>query len=178
MLIAVKIDTIMYYQKQNSYLLVLREIGGKRGFPIFINPFEAHVLTELHRGNELKSTVFDWLEQIIIENEDRPLRVVISGFNGTVLASYFFVKRQRGEQQIQMTPGSALVMAMWYDIPILLSEELFGKPVPNLDHLKRKTHRQKEILDLRHQLEAAIEAEAYEEAARLRDQIAELEEAE
>ncbi|MCY3999573.1 MAG: bifunctional nuclease family protein [Bacteroidetes bacterium] len=163
-----------------AFVLVLGEIGGNRKLPVVVGENEA---TAIVIGIEKKrpprpmshDLLCDLMEYAQIEVQD----ILIDAIDeGTFFAKIRF--DQNGHQgMIDARPSDAVAIAVRLDVEILVAESVLdeasivaGEEDQPITHTPKQTHSPIEKLELK--LERAIEEENYEEAARVRDELAKL----
>ena len=173
-----------------AYALILREVQGNRRLPIIIGQAEAQsIALEMEGIKPPRPLTHDLMKNIITAFGAELTDVVIDDLrDGT-----FYAKLNIDNQQIDSRPSDAIALAVRYGVQIYVAapvmdeaafvpeEEEDDQPPPTA---KKEVHKvksvggtsKKEKLEQFHQqLKEAIEKEDYEKAAKLRDEIRNLE---
>lgn len=186
----------VYLNTQSYPRLLLKEKEGTSYLQIVIGPFEAIAISMAHnRQRPLRPISYDLACALLGEVEARILKVEITDLHeGTFYAQVHLESRDGAVAAIDSRPSDAIALALRtgapiYAAPVVLEEA--GRPWPAeapLDFIRHPAAgtaekaaaftpagslSQLELLKKR--LVQAIAEEAYEEAARLRDEIARLE---
>ena len=180
--------------KQPYPLVVLNEKGGDGSLQILIGPFEALAISLAHNQQTPPRPVsYDLARQVLEAVESQVLRIEITDLNkGIYYAELHLEDREGAIAVIDARPSDAIAIALRTGAPIFADPALFEEenllpmavpaesheeapapasapaplprqPLPPLDQLRKR-------------LLQAVSEEAYEEAARLRDEISRLEE--
>lgn len=177
--------------KQPYPLVVLNEKEGAGSLQILIGPFEALAISLAHNQQTPPRPVsYDLACQILEEVESKVRHIEITDLNkGIYYAELHLEDREGSIAVIDARPSDAIAIALRTGAPIFADPALFeeetllpmavpaesqeeapasasslpSQPLPPLDQLRKR-------------LLQAVSEEAYEEAARLRDEISRLEE--
>jgi bifunctional DNase/RNase len=176
-----------------GYALILKEVGGERRLPIIIGSFEAqHIALELEGIKPPRPLTHDLLKHAIETLGFSVNYVVINELrDGT-----FFAKIKidvANVEEIDARPSDAIALALKFAVPIYVTEEVMNEVSflpekedsqldPNAekeeipeDYTEIKDPLEKKLQRLRDELKNSIQAEDYEKAAHLRDEIKKLE---
>lgn len=182
-------------QAGNAYMLVLNEVDGQRKLPIIIGAFEAQAIAfGLENINPPRPMTHDLLRNALVNLGATVTDIVIDELReGTFFAKIRY--EAAGEVgHLDARPSDAVALAVRCDASIFVSEEVLvsagmfpddyegepeekqsvepqaSKPAPPKKAEPKPP--QKSPLELiQEQLDAAIAAEDYERAARLRDEL-------
>jgi len=172
-----------------AYALVLGEMDGSRRLPIIIGAFEAQAIAlELEKIQPPRPMTHDLLRDTLDAVGADVTDIVIDELrDGTFFAKIRYA-HNGGDGQLDARPSDAVALAVRVDAPIYVAPAVLEEagipteeegvsalattssssaeeePDPSLSKVER----------MEQKLEKAIEAEDYEEAAELRDQIAKL----
>jgi bifunctional DNase/RNase len=146
-----------------GYVVILKEKSGDRWLPIFIGAAEAQSISLLLQGLEYsRPLTYDLFSTILTELRDNTFYAVVH------------LKNMKGESKtIDARPSDAIALALKMKAPISVAPEVMsgagitGEPV-NRSNIELISY-------LNQKLKEAVEIEAYEEAAKIRDQIRDLE---
>lgn len=181
-------------QAGNAYMLVLNEVDGQRRLPIIIGAFEAQAIAfGLENIQPPRPMTHDLLRNAIVNLGGMVTDIVIDELReGTFFAKIRYeVTGEMG--QLDARPSDAVALAVRCDAAIFVSEEVLvsagmfpeeyegeqeekestepppSRPVPK--KAEPKPPQKSPLEHVQEQLDAAIAAEDYERAARLRDEL-------
>ncbi|MBI5645339.1 MAG: bifunctional nuclease family protein [Ignavibacteriae bacterium] len=163
-----------------AYALILKELHGHRRLPIIIGAFEAQAIAlEMEHIKPPRPMTHDLLRSVIDAFGATVAEVTISELrDGTFYARISIDAVDGGE--VDSRPSDAVALAVRYGVPIYVSEEVLeeagyipeeeeeDEPAAAAEHVAT---RERQLEQLQEQLQAAIQKEDYEEAARVRDVI-------
>jgi len=180
-----------------AFALVLSEVDGQRRLPIIIGSFEAQAIAfELEKIQPPRPLTHDLLRDAFEALGADVTEVVIDELReGTFYAKIRFTHEgQAGE--LDARPSDAIALAVRCEVPIVVAPSVFDEAgVPSEDDLMQDAPRPSEperpaapkaparsaarepvsaADKIEAQMNAAIEAEDYEKAARLRDELSRL----
>ena len=198
----VKLLGLSYSQTQiGSYVVILSEIKGKRKLPLIIKPSDAQQIALKIEGIKAPRPLTHDLFRTLTDAFQIDIQEV---YIHTVLEGIFYTKLLASngieEIEIECTAGDGVSLALVYDCPIYVSEEVLttsgviinddGSPVdPNVDNIEldddeaaggiipsipEPRKRREPIItieNLEKMLQSALENEEYEIAAEIRDRI-------
>lgn len=175
-----------------SYALVLSEANGSRRLPIIIGSFEAQAIAlEMENIKPNRPMTHDLFKALAQEFGLTMRELVITSLHEGVFYSKIYMSHNGDVREIDARPSDAIALAVRFKAPIYVLESVMREagidyssiserstdpplPVendPSARHLSIEEQRTK----LLEKIEEAIRREDYEEAARLRDQINNLE---
>ena len=165
-----------------AYALILKEVNGPRRLPIIIGAFEAQSIALEMEGIKPPRPLTHDLMKILIETLGADLaEVVISELRD----STFYAKLVFDSQEVDARPSDAIALAVRFGSPIFVAEQVLNEAgvTPGAEEegteeaapAKGKEGKLSKIETLHAQLKEAIEKEDYERAARLRDEIRNIE---
>lgn len=176
-----------------AYALVLGEVDGNRRLPIIIGAFEAQAIAlELEKIQPPRPMTHDLLRNLFDSVHAEVIDVVIDELReGTFFAKIRFT--HNGEDaQLDARPSDAVALAVRMEAPIFIAPSVLDEAgIPTDDDSAEADAPEDEPVDdipeaelpavtpqpssdlerIEQELEAAIAAEDYEQAARLRDEI-------
>ena len=161
-----------------GYVVILKETEGKRWLPIFIGAPEAHNISLLLQGLKyVRPLTYDLFGVLLETAGARISNITVTDLHDNTFYAEVSLAVVSGEvKTVDARPSDAIALAIKSRAPIYVNAKvmdeagLIGEMVsPAPDFSER-------LRDLNKQLQKAVETEAYEEAARLRDEIRALEE--
>ena len=175
--------------QNNAYVLLLNELEGKRQLPIVIGWCEARsIALALEDSDPPERPLTHDLFLSISNNFDMNIsKVVIHTLNeGIFHASFFCNSKGKKEVEIDARTSDAVALAVRFKCPIFTYENVLSKAGIILDKTlednlifgkeKEKTSEENGLKNLtlnklKNLLKKAIEAEDYEKASEIRDEI-------
>jgi bifunctional DNase/RNase len=176
--------------QNNAYVLLLSEIGGNRQLPIVIGWCEARSIAIALDGNEEpeRPLTHDLFNTFANSYDIHVSKVVIHTLNEGVFHSSFYCKnKEEKEREIDARTSDSIAIAIRCSCPIFTSEDILSKAgiivgstisSKKIEKKKSDTHDKSEeklkhftLEKLNKLLKDAIEAENYEYASILRDEI-------
>jgi bifunctional DNase/RNase len=170
-----------------AYSLLLKEIMGIRRLPIMIGAFEAQAIAmALENIVPPRPLTHDLLKSVIDNLGGTVLEVVVTELREGTFYGQIIIDTAGFTNEIDARPSDAIALALRVGAPIYVSENVMqqaglipsGKTeesseVEENEEEQPLTNATKEakIAALQDQLRKAIEAEEYERAAKLRDEI-------
>ncbi len=165
-----------------GYVVILREQSGQRMLPIFIGVYEAHNINLLLQGvKPARPLTYDFCHQLINAASTKIQNVTVTQLREhTFFAEVELELKDGSICFIDARPSDAIAMAVRTESPIFVAENVMneasftGGDVP-VEMVEQGEIEQK-LSSLYKELTSAVENEAFEDAAKLRDKIKELEE--
>ena len=186
----VEVKRISYYPPSKGYAVLLQEKDGTRSLPIIVGSSEAQAIALYLEGVDMpRPMTHDLLINVLESLESEINRVSIARMdNGTFFAEIEVTNVQVGEIVIDSRPSDAIAIALRTLTPIYVSDEVMDRagidnfstesevaePITS-EALTKEESGESVLENLNEALEKAITEEEYEMAARLRDQIKQLE---
>lgn len=183
-----------------AYALILNEVSGSRRLPIIIGSYEAQAIAlELEHIKPPRPMTHDLMKQLV-EAFDYSLKYIfISELKEGTFFSKMIFEGPEGEVSVDSRPSDAVALAIRFSSPIfvstsvlddagIVSEELDPKATSDTTEKRTSTAKptaatnpesssesvETRIELLQNNMDAAIQAEDYELAARLRDELQKL----
>lgn len=173
-----------------AYAILLKEVGGNRRLPIIIGAFEAQAIALEIEGikpprpltHDLLKNVVDNLGAIVIE-------IVVDELRENTFYAKILLDVSSITNEIDSRPSDAIALAVRTQAPIYVAETVMQAAafVPTDETSKQpesKLHnssgddapetKEAQIESLQNKLKEAIDAEEYEKAAKIRDDIQKL----
>ncbi len=174
-----------------AYALVLGEDEQNRRLPIIIGGFEAQsiAIAVEHDMNLPRPLTHDLFKKFADTFDIEISEVVIHKLEEGVFYSYIVCHQGDREELLDARPSDAVALAIRFKCPIYTTEEILEKAGVIMDEPDQVSQRQKQevsnppsasspqnlsnksIEQLKKLLQKAVEAEDYEQAARIRDEM-------
>lgn len=181
MLVEAEIWTVAHTEQGNAVLV--KPIGSELAVPIFIGQLEAHSILIGLGGVPMPRPLTHDLFISLMEK----MNIILEKIEITELKEGTFYSRlllRQGAKKliIDSRPSDALGLAVRVKCPIFIAEPIISEAGVSVKLVSEEETKEKgpnprelEIARLKSELEKVLEAENYEEAARLRDRLRELE---
>jgi uncharacterized protein len=183
-----------------AYALILSEAEGSRRLPIIIGTFEAQAIAlELEHIKPPRPMTHDLLKTVIDRFDSSVTKVVINELREGTFYAQIHVERSIGTVEIDARPSDAIAVAIRFTAPIFVDNRVLNeagidaepaqesqeKPIRKAQVIKSENisissqdkapDGEKAKIDLLEKnMKAAIAAEDYELAAKLRDELQKL----
>lgn len=169
-----------------AYAILLKEIEGARRLPIIIGAFEAQAIAlEIEGIKPPRPLTHDLLKQVIDNLGGTVLEVIISELRENTFYAKIILDVSGLTNEIDARPSDAIALAVRTQSPIYVAEPVLetagfipaeegekeiSKSQETAEESKPKSKEAK-IASLQNKLREALEAEEYERAAKIRDDI-------
>ena len=178
-----------YSQSQSgAYALILGEVGGKRRLPIIIGGFEAQsIAIELEKMKPSRPLTHDLFKSFAENYKINIREVVIDKFHEGIFFAKLVCEHDGESTEIDARTSDAVALAIRFHCPIYTYEKimteagiLMDENIPSFstegkqeEATKKKGDDLKDVSlnDLHELLQKAVEAENYERASIIRDEI-------
>lgn len=173
-----------------AYAILLKEIEGVRRLPIIIGAFEAQAIAlEIEGIKPPRPLTHDLLKQIIDNLGGSVIEVIINELRENTFYAKIVLDVSGLTNEIDARPSDAIALSVRTQTPIFVAESVLEAAgfIPSEESEKetvKKTEtddeqslpksREAKIASLQNKLREALEAEEYERAAKIRDDIKKL----
>jgi hypothetical protein len=172
-----------------AYAILLKEVNGNRRLPIIIGAFEAQAIAlEIEGIKPPRPLTHDLLKQVVDNLGASIIEVVIDELRENTFYAKIILEVSALTNEIDARPSDAIALAVRAQAPIFVAEGVMEiaafvpseegeKEIPDeqpLDEPKEKripNTKEAKIAALQNKLREAIDAEEYERAAKIRDDI-------
>ena len=188
MLVPADIWTVVKAQDGNAVLI--RPTGSDSVVPIFVDPSIAHsIVMGLGDVNAARPLTHDLFVSVLGRLDAEVNRIEITAINDSIFYARLILLQEDEEMVIDARPSDCVALAVRVKCPIFIDEEVVshaGMPassVSGVDDGDRSRQRKRQggrsdenslLADLQKELDAAVQDEDYEQAAKIRDRINEL----
>lgn len=172
-----------------AYAILLKEMDSQRRLPIIIGAFEAQAIAlEIEGITPPRPLTHDLLKQVIDTLGGTVSEVIIDELRENTFFAKIIIEVSALTYEIDSRPSDAIALAVRTKAPIFVAENVMEAAAflptseqekETKDELSGKenfnaTSKEAQIASLQSKLREAIEAEEYERAAKLRDDIQKL----
>jgi len=185
--ILLEIKAMTYSQSQsNAYALILGEANGNRRLPIIIGAFEAQAIAiELESFKPARPLTHDLFKSFATTFNIKIREVIINRFQKGVFHAELICFDGVHEKAIDSRTSDAIALAIRFACPIFTYEAILNEAGIIVDDENEETAaeaeketgksendlRQYNLSELKAMLLQAVEAEEYEKASKIRDEI-------
>lgn len=177
-----------------AYALILFEVEGKRKLPIIIGGFEAQAIAlKLENIKPPRPFTHDLFKNIADAFQLQVHEIVIDELHNETFYAKVICELQGEVHEIDARPSDAIAIAVRFNAPLYVTEEIMDEAGIKDDQADKEQEEEiteeelesseessllpegeSKLAELEASLEEAVNNENYEEAARLRDEIARL----
>ncbi len=174
-----------------AYAILLKEINGVRRLPIIIGAFEAQAIAlEIEGIKPPRPLTHDLLKQVIDNLGAMVTEVIVDELRENTFYAKIILEVSALTNEVDSRPSDAIALAVRAQAPIYVSEsvmkiasfipsdesenEVSPKKEGQKDEDMVSMSKEARIAALQNKLREAIEAEEYERAAKIRDDIQKL----
>jgi uncharacterized protein len=168
-----------------AYAILLKEVNGNRRLPIIIGAFEAQAIAlEIEGIKPPRPLTHDLLKQIIDNLGAMVLEIVVDELRENTFYAKIMLEVSAMTNEIDARPSDAIALAVRAQAPIFVAEavmetaafvpseegeETEEKEEPEQQEIPKT--KEAKIAALQDKLREALDAEEYERAAKIRDDI-------
>jgi uncharacterized protein len=168
-----------------AYAILLKEVNGNRRLPIIIGAFEAQAIAlEIEGIKPPRPLTHDLLKQIIDNLGALVLEIVVDELRENTFYAKIMLEVSSMTNEIDARPSDAIALAVRAQAPIFVAEavmetaafvpseegeETAEKEEPEPQEIPKT--KEAKIAALQDKLREALDAEEYERAAKIRDDI-------
>jgi uncharacterized protein len=170
-----------------AYAILLKEVNGNRRLPIIIGAFEAQAIAlEIEGIKPPRPLTHDLLKQIIDNLGAMVIEIVVDELRENTFFAKIILEVSALTNEIDARPSDAIALAVRAQAPIFVSETVMetaaflpseeGEENAEAGETEEEIPNTKEakIAALQDKLREALDAEEYERAAKIRDDIKKL----
>jgi len=119
---------IMISETEDPQVIVLKETGGERSFPIVIGFFEAAAIDRRLKGHVLpRPMTHDLLASVIEAMGGRLTKIVVSDLKDHTFYANIIVERNGDEICIDARPSDAIALAVAGETPIYVEDHVLDE---------------------------------------------------
>ena len=176
MIVAVRVERVTLDTSSNRFVVILKDDTYHRWLPIVVGPAEAQAIAlQLENVVPPRPMTHDLLKNVLDTMKASVLKVIVSDLKENTYYAVIDIKDNGAQTHIDARPSDAIALALRSAAPIFVDEEVMKKASISDDLLvKDEKTEEDEIKKLNLQLQQAVKDERYEDAAHIRDKIAEM----
>ncbi len=178
-MIPVNVKQLVVNPENNSFVCLLTDQDEERLLPVGVGSFEAQAIALKlgdGRGELPRPLPHDLMASVVDRTGSRVERVSIDELRDNEFRAHITLRPGGGEEpvQVEARPSDAIALALRTDSSILVAEDVMERGSVRQERVRRTDRNHPRLERLRGKLEDAVEAEDYEKAARVRDEIQEV----
>lgn len=169
-----------------AYAILLKEVNGARRLPIIIGAFEAQAIALEMEGIKPPRPLTHDLLKILIDNLGANVNeIIINELKDNTFFARIILESSGLTNEIDARPSDAIALAVRTYSPIFVNESVMSSAafIPSdeteiqsfegseMEADKKPLSKEAQIATLQDKLREALEAEEFERAAKLRDEI-------
>jgi len=135
----VKVIGITYDSANNSPIVILKDLEGKRILPIWIGPFEANsILMELEGIKTPRPMTHDLAKKIILGLGAKVESIIISDIKDNTFYAQINLITDGFKTSVDSRPSDAIAIALRMDSPIFVADHVIalGQPIKDNEESK------------------------------------------
>jgi bifunctional DNase/RNase len=174
MIVAVRVERVTLDTSSNRFVVILKDDTYHRWLPIVVGPAEAQAIAlHLEKVKPPRPMTHDLLKNILDSMKADVSRVVVNDLKENTYYAVIDLKKNGAQSKVDARPSDAIALALRVDAPIFVDEEVMQKAsISNeIEAETAKYGEEEEVQLLNVELQKAIQEERYEDAARIRDKI-------
>lgn len=180
MMIPVRVDRVTLDAHTNRFVVILRDDTSSRWLPIVVGNTEAQAIAlQLENVSPPRPLTHDLIKNLLESIEAKIARVVVSDLKENTYYAMISLKLNGNNTDIDARPSDAIALALRMHAPIFVEEDVMNRASVNE---KETTETGEEVIStpldelekLEMDMQKAITDERYEDAAKIRDEIANL----
>lgn len=126
--VPVELARIVINEQSPEQVIVLREKGGERQFPIVIGIFEAWAIDRKIKEIDMpRPMTHDLLANVIGELGGRLERVVVTGIEGSTFYARLIIQQDGKQLSVDCRPSDGVALAVRLSVPMFVDREIFEK---------------------------------------------------
>ena len=133
-IVEARVHGLVFEQKSQQHVVVLREVDGPRVLPIWIGPGEAMAIQRLATETPFPRPLTHDLIVLAIEGlRAKVARVVISDLREGTFYAALLIERDKDVLSIDARPSDSIAVALRARAPIFVNEDLLQPPEAESD---------------------------------------------
>lgn len=131
-MVKMELARVMIQETQDEQVIVLKEVGGDRAFPIVIGSYEVMAIRRKIQGQRTpRPLTHDLIENVIRGVGGTLDRVVVHDLKNATFYAKLLVKVNGREYEIDSRPSDAIVLAIQMMAPIWVEEKVLEEAGSN-----------------------------------------------
>lgn len=124
-MVKMELSRIIISETTEEQVIVLREAGGARAFPIVIGIWEALSIDRSIKGRKTpRPMTHDLIGQVITDLDARLERIVITELKDRTFYANLILRRNGDSVEVDSRPSDAIALAVLMKVPIYVEERV------------------------------------------------------
>jgi hypothetical protein len=129
--VPMELSRIIISETNDEQVIVLKEVGGERAFPIVIGIWEAVAIDRNIKGKKTpRPMTHDLLENVIGGLEAKLDRIVVTELKDRTFYAHLVLRRNGKAVEIDSRPSDAIALAVQMKAPIYVEEQVLDEVLP------------------------------------------------
>jgi len=178
MLISVSVDRVTLDTATNRFVVVLKDDEKNRWLPIVVGATEAQAIAlQLEKVEPPRPLTHDLMKNLLESIDVQISRVIVSDLRENTYYAQIGLQLNGKKREIDARPSDAIALALRMKAPIFVEDTVMKKAAVSdrQEAKEREMPVEERLTKLNNELKIAVEDERYEDAARIRDEIRNLE---
>jgi bifunctional DNase/RNase len=184
MMVAVRVDRVTLDTSTNRFVVILKDDIHGRWLPIVVGSTEAQAIAlQLEKISPPRPLTHDLMKNILESIRIPVTRIIVNDLRENTYYAAICVKTNGSVKEIDARPSDAIALALRMQAPIFVEENVMQRAAV-LDQLPEHHFDEEDFLrpsndidlleDLNIKLQKAVREERFEDAAKIRDEIIDL----
>ncbi len=169
--IRVKIENISL--SNLGFIVFLKKDGDENVLPICIGAMEAHSIAASYNNQDFpRPLTHDLFKNVLLTFDCEVVKIHVTELVDGTFYARVFLKNEKEELDIDSRPSDAIALALRFQAPIFVHEDVLKVASVNMNQAKEKPELpQDPVQILKDNLQKAVAEERYEDAAKIRDEL-------
>jgi len=133
-MVHMELSRIIISETNDEQVIVLKEVGGARAFPIVIGIWEAVAIDRNIKGKRTPRPMTHDLLENVIKGLDAALeRIVVTDLKARTFYAKLILRRNGSMVEIDSRPSDAIALAVQMRVPIYVDESVLEEVTPGTD---------------------------------------------
>jgi bifunctional DNase/RNase len=129
--VPMELSRIIISETNDEQVIVLKEVGGERAFPIVIGIWEAVAIDRNIKGKKTpRPMTHDLLENVIGGLDAKLDRIVVTELKDRTFYAHLILKRNGKSVEVDSRPSDAIALAVQMKAPIYVDEQVLDEVLP------------------------------------------------
>lgn len=130
-MVPMELSRIIISETNDEQVIVLKEVGGERAFPIVIGIWEAVAIDRNIKGKKTpRPMTHDLLENVIGGLDAKLDRIVVTELKDRTFYAHLILKRNGKSVEVDSRPSDAIALAVQMKAPIYVDEQVLDEVLP------------------------------------------------
>ena len=178
MIIAVRVEKVTLDTSTNRFVVILRDDINKRWLPIVVGSSEAQAIAlQLENIDPPRPLTHDLMKNLLDTVGSKVSRIIVNDLRENTYYAMINLSNNGTNKEVDARPSDAIALALRMQAPIFVEEVMRKAAIREAEEEEAELEDKSPISkvdELNSDLDKAVKEERFEEAARLRDKIRDL----